>query len=53
MMTTWKDVRKNLQISQEEEAIIELEKELIRTLIEVREQQQLTQTQLAEKWDIH
>lgn len=47
-MTTWKGLRKELNISQEEESVIELEKEIIRTMIKVREEKGITQAQLAE-----
>jgi transcriptional regulator with XRE-family HTH domain len=49
MATTWKEVRSELKISNEDEAIIELEKELIRTMVKIREEQGLSQAQLAEK----
>lgn len=49
MATTWKELRNELEITTEEEQIIELEKELIRTMVQIREEQQLTQAQLAEK----
>ena len=48
MATTWKDVRDNLDISKEDEHIIELEKELIRAMVRIREEKGLTQAQLAE-----
>lgn len=47
-ITTWKGLRKELNISQEEESVIELEKEIIRTMIKVREEKGITQAQLAE-----
>lgn len=47
-MTTWKGLRKELNISQEEESVIELEKEIIRTIIKIREEKGVTQAQLAE-----
>lgn len=47
MTTTWKEFRKELDISPEDEQIIALEKELIKTLIQIREEKNLTQTQLA------
>jgi transcriptional regulator with XRE-family HTH domain len=49
MATTWKEVRSELKISNEDEAIIELEKDLIRTMVKIREEQGLSQAQLAEK----
>ena len=46
-MKTWNDFKKDLSISEEEKRLIELEEDLIRTLISVREQQGLSQAQLA------
>ena len=48
-MTTWREVRKELNVSAEDENIIELEKELLRTLIRIREEEGLSQAQMAEK----
>ena len=48
-MTTWNDFKKELNITEEEKRLIELEEDLIRTLISVRERQGLSQAQLAEK----
>lgn len=47
-MTEWREVRKELNISAEDENLIELEKELLRTLVQLREEKGLTQAQLAE-----
>lgn len=52
MEITWEELRKELELTLEDEAAIELEKELIRDMIEVREKQGLTQSQLAEKCNI-
>lgn len=52
MEITWEELRKELELTPEDEAAIELEKELIRDMIEVREKQGLTQSQLAEKCNI-
>ncbi len=49
MTTTWKEYRKELNLSPEEESIIEMEKELISAMVRVREEQGLSQAQLAEK----
>lgn len=46
---TWEEVRKEFNFTPEEEAEIELEKELIRTAIELRKKAKLTQRQLSEK----
>jgi len=48
-MLTWEEVRAGLNITPEDEAQIEFEKELIETMIKIREEQGLTQAQLAEK----
>lgn len=47
-MGAWKELRRELNISQEEENIIELEKDIIRTMVKIREEKSLTQAQLAE-----
>ena len=48
-MSTWKELRSELNITDEEEQVIDLEKNLIKTMVEVREQQGLSQAELAEK----
>lgn len=48
MAKTWKEVKSELHISEEEQSLIELEKELIRTMIKIREERGLTQAELAE-----
>ena len=48
-MSNWKDVRKELNITAEEENVIELEKDLLRTMVAIREEQGLSQAELAEK----
>ncbi len=47
-MTTWKELKNDLSISQEDISAIELEKDLIRTMVAIREEKGLTQSQLAE-----
>lgn len=47
-MVTWDNLRKEFDLSEEDEKIIELEMNLIRTLVSIREERGLTQTQLAE-----
>ena len=47
-MTTWKELKNDLSISQEDISVIELEKDLIRTMVAIREEKGLTQSQLAE-----
>jgi len=48
MATNWKDFRKTLNLTTEEEDMIRLEKSLIKAVINAREQSGLTQTQLSE-----
>lgn len=48
MAKTWKEVKSELHISEEEQSLIELEKELIRAMIKIREERGLTQAELAE-----
>ena len=47
-MSTWKDLRATLDLTPEEEEIINLEKSLIRAVVEAREKSGLTQKQLSE-----
>ena len=47
-MITWKELKNDLSVNQENQNAIELEKELIRTMVAIREEKGLTQTQLAE-----
>ncbi|MDE7177819.1 MAG: helix-turn-helix transcriptional regulator [Lachnospiraceae bacterium] len=47
-MTTWKDLKNDLVLNQEDLSAIELEKDLIRTMVQIREEKGLTQSQLAE-----
>lgn len=47
-MTTWKELKNEFSISQEDKSAIELEKNLIRTMVAIREEKGLTQSQLAE-----
>jgi predicted transcriptional regulator len=48
MATEWREFRKTLNLTQEEEDIISLEKSLINALVEARENSGLTQKQLSE-----
>lgn len=50
-MTTWKELRKKPDISEQDKNIIELEKDLIRAIVAIREEKGLTQAQLAEMCD--
>lgn len=47
-MVTWDNLRKEFDLSEEDKRIIELEKNLIRTLVAIREENGITQSQLAE-----
>ena len=51
-MSNWKEFRKTLNITSDEEKIIELEKDLIRTMVSIREEQGLSQTDLANKCNL-
>ena len=51
-MSTWKELKKDLVLTQEDLNAIELEKELIRTMIHIREETGLTQSQLAEMCNV-
>ena len=48
-MANWKEFRQELELTPEEECIIELEKDLIRTMVQIRESQGLSQAELGEK----
>ncbi len=51
-MLKWEEVRAELNLTPEDEVQIEFEKDLIRTMIKIREEQELTQAQLAEKCNL-
>ena len=51
-MNKWKDLRKELDITPEEENVKELEKELIRAMVTIREEQGLSQADLAQKCNV-
>ena len=46
-MKTWEDLRKELNFSSEEEALIQLEKDLISAIITIRDERGLSQAELA------
>jgi len=48
MATNWTEFRKSLELTPEEEEIINLEKALVTAVVEAREQSGLTQKQLSE-----
>lgn len=52
MATKWKDLRNELELNEEDKKIIELEEELIRAMVQIREKRGLTQAQLAEMCDV-
>lgn len=47
-MTTWKELKNDLSKNQKDISAIVLEKDLIRTMVDIREEKGLTQSQLAE-----
>lgn len=47
-MTIWKELKNDLSKNQKDISAIELEKDLIRTMVDIREEKGLTQSQLAE-----
>ena len=51
-MTTWKTLREELKLTEEDEKVIALEKSLIKTMVQIREEKGLTQVQLAKMCDI-
>lgn len=51
-MPAWKELKKDLTLSQEDHNAIELEKDLIRTMIHIREAKGLTQSQLAQMCNV-
>lgn len=51
-MTTWKKLKTDLSISPENINAIELEKDLIRTMVAIREEKGLTQSQLAKMCNV-
>ena len=51
-MVTWKTVRQELQLTAEDEELIRMEKDLIKTMVKIREGKGLTQAQLADECGI-
>ena len=51
-MSDWKEFREVLSITPEEENVIELEKDLLRTMVAIREEQGLSQADLAAKCNV-
>lgn len=51
-MTTWKTLREELNLTEEDEKVIAMEKKLIETMVQIREEKGLTQAQLAKLCDV-
>ena len=51
-MTDWKTLREELNVTEEEAQLIAFEEDLIRTMVKVREDQRLSQLELAKKCKI-
>lgn len=51
-MSNWKELRSELHITKEEESVIEMEKELIRSMVSIREEQGLSQADLAKRCNL-
>lgn len=51
-MTTWKTLREELKLTDDDEKVIALEENLIKTMVKIREEKGLTQTQLARMCDV-
>ena len=51
-MTTWKKLREEFNLTEEDEKVIAMEKSLIQTMVRIREEKGLTQNQLAELCDV-
>lgn len=48
MATTWEKLKSELNLSKEDKELIELEEEIISTMVQIREEKGMTQAQLAE-----
>ncbi len=51
-MSTWKEFRKELNIPEDEEKVIEFEKNLILSMVAIREKQGLSQAELADMCNV-
>ncbi len=51
-MRTWEEFEKELNISPEDERLIEMEMELVRAMISIREEQGLSQADLAKRCNV-
>ena len=51
-MTTWSEFKKNHPLTTEEELMVKMEEDIICTISKLREEQQMTQSELAERCNI-
>lgn len=51
-MTTWSEFKKAHPLTTEEELMVKMEEDIIRTVSKLREEQQMTQSELAERCNI-
>ncbi len=51
-MTTWKTLREELKLTEDDEKVIALEEDLIKTMVKIREEKGITQMQLAKMCDV-
>ena len=51
-MTTWSEFKQEHPLSTEDELMVRMEEDIIRTVSKLREEQQMTQSELAEKCNI-
>ena len=51
-MTTWKTLREELKLTENDEKVIALEEDLIKTMVKIREEKGITQMQLAKMCDV-
>lgn len=51
-MVTWSEFKKTHSLTTEDELLVKMEEDIIRTVSRLREEQQLTQNELAEKCNI-
>lgn len=51
-MTTWKTLREELKLTEDDEKVIALEEHLIKTMVKIREEKGITQMQLAKMCDV-
>lgn len=51
-MITWSEFKKTHPLTTEDELMVKMEEDIIRTISKLREEQQMTQSELAEKCNI-